>query len=275
LAAVAASLTLNRQRNLILAVLLALATAAWGLVVWQAISGVGMSAGAGSASVLTTGMAIPLFLGMWIAMMAAMMFPTAAPMMLIFARVQAGRRSSGRPYVPTAFFTASYLLVWTAAGAAAFGAAYGIGTLADHVMWLHDDGPRIAGGTLILAGVYQLTPLKSVCLRHCRSPMAFVIDHWRDGRRGAVLMGLQHGGFCLGCCWLLFVLLFPLGVMNLAAMGVLTVLIFLEKTTPWGARIAQVLGIALIAYGVAVVSAPVLLPGAPGMTGPGMGGMSG
>jgi predicted metal-binding membrane protein len=109
-----------------------------------------------------------------------------------------------------------------------------------------------------------------MCLRNCRSPLSFVLDHWRDGGSGSFLMGLQHGAYCFGCCWLLFVLLFPLGLMNVAAMGALTLVIFSEKSTAWGARLAWLLGGLLIAYGIAVVIAPWLLPGAPGV-GPSMG----
>lgn len=264
---------LKRERNVLLVTLLALAAGAWVIVVWQSLSGGGPASGTSTASALTMGMGIALFLAIWVAMMAAMMFPAAAPMILVYARLQSGRKSAGKPYVPTAFFVGSYLLVWAAAGALAFAGALGVGALADRVPWLHDNGPRLAGGVLILAGLYQLTPLKARCLRQCRTPLSFVINHWRDGRGGALVMGLQHGAFCFGCCWLLFVLLFPLGVMNLAAMGVLTVIIFAEKSTAFGMRIAQGLGVALVAYGIAVTMLPWLLPGGGGVGTMGMGTM--
>ena len=269
-----AVLTLKRERNVLLAVLLLLAAVAWTVLVWQGLTLSGPANGAGAAALLTMGMGAALFMAMWVSMMAAMMFPTAAPMVLTFARVQAGRRSAGRAYVPTAFFVVAYLMVWVAGGALALGVALGVGALADHLPWLVTNGARISGGLLIVAGLYQLSPLKAVCLRHCRTPLAFVLDHWREGRRGSVIMGLQHGAYCVGCCWLLFALLFPLGIMNLAAMGALTVVIFLEKSTVWGHRLSLLFGVAMVVYGIAVISAPGLLPGSPGMMG-GMGGMSG
>ena len=255
------TVALTRQRNLILATLLALAAGSWGILAWQSYAGPSPSPSGGTASVLTMGMAIPLFMGMWVAMMAAMMFPTAAPMTLMFARLQSSRRDAGTPYVPTAFFVTSYLALWVAAGALAFLAATLIGRLADQSPWLRTNGPRITGGIIILAGLYQLSPLKAVCLRTCRSPVSFILNHWRDGRRGSMVMGVQHAAYCLGCCWLLFVLLFPLGIMNLAAMGVITALIFAEKSTPWGMRIANWLGVGLVVFGIVVAVLPSSLPG--------------
>lgn len=266
----AVAVTLKRERNVLLFVLLALAAGAWAIVVWQSLTGGGPAAGSSTASILTMGMGGALFLAIWLAMMAAMMFPAAAPMVLVFARVQSTRRSEGRAYTPTAIFVAGYLLVWAAAGLVAFAGALLVGALADRIPWLEMNGPRISGGVLIFAGIYQFTPLKAMCLRKCRSPLSFLLDHWRDGNSGSFLMGLKHGAYCFGCCWLLFVLLFPLGIMNVAAMGALALVIFAEKSTAWGMRIARVLGVLLIAYGVAVIVAPALLPGAPGMA-PSMG----
>ena len=261
-----ASVPLRRERNLILGALLLLAAGAWAVVAWQGQAGPSVAAGAGTAVVLLGGMGFALFTAMWVAMMAAMMFPTAAPMTLMFARVQASRRASGRAYVRTAYFVGAYLAVWAAAGVVAFVAATAIGGVADRSPWLLTNGPRITGGLIVLAGLYQLSPLKAVCLRTCRSPMAFVVDHWHDGRGGSLLMGVQHAGYCLGCCWLLFVLLFPLGVMNLAVMGAITAVVFVEKSTPWGMRIAWVLGLALVAFGVLVAVEPASLPGGAMMT---------
>jgi predicted metal-binding membrane protein len=113
---------------------------------------------------------------------------------------------------------------------------------------------------MIVAGLYQLSPLKQRCLMQCRSPLAFLLGSWRDGGWGAVRMGLEHGAYCLGCCWLLFVILFPLGVMNVAAMAVVTALIFAEKALPLGRRIGQAAAGALVAYGVMVIAVPAALP---------------
>src|SRR6185437_2031763 len=107
-------------------------------------------------------------------------------------------------------------------------------TLAGHSMWLMDNAARIGGGVLIAAGMYQMSPLQRTCLTKCRSPLSWIINSWRDGASGAVRMGIEHGVYCLGCCWLLFVILFPLGIMNIAAMAVVTVIVFAEKTLPWG-----------------------------------------
>jgi predicted metal-binding membrane protein len=209
---------------------------------------------------LTMGMAAPLFLAMWVAMMVAMMFPAAAPMVLLFDRVQRGKRETGHSYVPTAYFVAAYLAIWTAFGGLAFALAIGFNRLATDANVSFDEWARIGGALLVAAGLYQLTPLKEVCLRKCRTPISFVMTSWRDGRLGAVQMGLLHGGYCLGCCWLLFVILLPLGVMNVAAMVVIALLVFGEKCLPVGNRLARVAAVALVAYGLLVIAVPAALP---------------
>jgi predicted metal-binding membrane protein len=128
-------------------------------------------------------------------------------------------------------------------------------------MFLMDNAGRIGGVLLLLAGVYQLTPLKNVCLAKCRTPTQFLLTSWRNGNGGALRMGIEHGVYCLGCCWMLFVILFPLGMMNIAALALLTALIFAEKVFPAGYRVSAVAGVALIAYGALVIVAPALLPG--------------
>jgi predicted metal-binding membrane protein len=249
-----ASSPLPRERNLILAVLVVLAAAGWAIIIWQAAMADPAMAGP------TMGLSAPLFLATWIAMMVAMMFPTAAPMILTFARVSAGQRERGQAFVPTWVFVSAYLLVWTLVGVAAYWLAVGTESLAGAAPWLGEHASRIGGLLLILAGLYQLSPLKGACLARCRTPLAWVLHAWHGGYRGAFRMGVEHGAYCLGCCWLLFGLLFPLGVMNVAAMAVITALIFAEKSLPGGARIGQVAGLALIAYGAAVILMPELLP---------------
>jgi len=246
---------LPRERALILGVLLALAAVAWLLLLRQSL---GMDRA--MAMGLTAGMAAPLFLAMWLAMMVAMMFPTAAPMILVFARVAAGRREREQPFVSTWVFVGGYLVVWTLAGVLAYLLAVAGERLADRSMWLMDHAAQFGGLLFVAAGVYQLSPLKDVCLGRCRSPMAFVLHAWRDGAGGALRMGLQHGLFCLGCCWLLFAILFPLGVMNVAAMAAITALIFAEKSWAIGRRVAQAAAVALIAYGIVVALMPDALP---------------
>jgi predicted metal-binding membrane protein len=257
---------LARPRAVILYALLALAAVGWGLVIWQAGNDSSMSMsmsmrGEGEMGLdLTMGMAAPLFLATWVAMMVAMMFPAAAPMILLFDRVERGKREAGRSYVPTAYFVGAYLAIWTAFGVLAFALAGGVERLAIDADWITGQWARIGGVLLIAAGLYQLTPLKDVCLSKCQSPMSFLMTSWRDGKVGAVQMGLRHGGYCVGCCWLLFVILLPLGVMNVAAMIVIALLVFGEKTLPVGHRLARVAALVLVVYGVVVIIFPDAFP---------------
>jgi predicted metal-binding membrane protein len=245
---------MTRERNLILALLLALAVAAWGVLLWQSRQM------AGEAADLTMGVGFVVFLANWIVMMVAMMFPTAAPMILTFSRVSDSRRQRGRSFVPTWVFVTAYLVVWTLFGVAAYVLALGVSALASGSPWLIEQAGRIGGLVLMLAGLYQLSPLKNVCLTRCRAPMDFVLNAWRDGFGGAFRMGLEHGWYCLGCCWLLFVILFPLGVMNVGAMAAITLLIFAEKALPIGQQARRAAALALLAYGALVVVLPWLLP---------------
>jgi predicted metal-binding membrane protein len=257
---------LARPRAVILGALLVLAAVGWGLVIWQAGNDSSMSTsmsmhGDGEMGLdLTMGMAAPLFLATWVAMMVAMMFPAAAPMILLFDRVERGKREAGRSYVPTMYFVGAYLAIWTVFGVLAFALAGGVERLATDADWITGQWARIGGVLLIAAGLYQLTPLKDVCLSKCQSPMSFLMTSWRDGKVGAVQMGLLHGGYCVGCCWLLFVILLPLGVMNVAAMIVIALLVFGEKTLPLGHRLARVAALVLVVYGVVVVLVPDALP---------------
>ena len=255
---------LARPRAVILYALLALAAIGWGLVIWQAGNDSSMSMsmrGEGEMGLdLTMGMAAPLFLATWVAMMVAMMFPAAAPMILLFDRVERGKREAGRSYVPTMYFVGAYLAIWTVFGVLAFALAGGVERLAIDADWITGQWARIGGVLLIAAGLYQLTPLKDVCLSKCQSPMSFLMTSWRDGKGGAVQMGLLHGGYCVGCCWLLFVILLPLGVMNVAAMIVIALLVFGEKTLPVGHRLAHVAALVLVVYGVVVIMFPDALP---------------
>jgi predicted metal-binding membrane protein len=247
-------MTIRRERNVILVLLLVLAAASWAILIWQSAMKDNM------ATSLTMGLGAALFLSIWVVMMVAMMFPTAAPMILMFARVHADKRQSGKAFVPTWVFVSAYLLLWTLFGVLAYVGAIWVEALAKQLPWLMANAARIGGGVLVMAGLYQLSPLKRSCLARCRTPLDFVLSSWRDGYLGSFRMGLEHGLYCLGCCWLLFVILFPLGMMNVAAMVVVTLLIFAEKSLPIGERIAQLAALALIAYGVLVVVVPSALP---------------
>lgn len=253
--ATAVDYPLPRERNLIIATLLVLAAAAWGLIVWQSfIMDDDEMMGP------TMGLTAPVFLAIWVAMMIAMMFPTAMPMILTFARVQAGKAARDQTTVPVAIFVLAYLLVWVVFGAAAFAVASAGEALADRSMWLMDNAARVGGVVLIAAGVYQLSPLKRVCLSKCRSPMSWLLNSWRDGQVGALRMGVEHGVYCLGCCWLLFVILFPLGMMNIAAMALITVLIFAEKSLPVSRLTSVLASVGLIGFGALVLAFPDVLP---------------
>jgi predicted metal-binding membrane protein len=232
-----------------------LATAAWAFLLWQS------AAMRMDAAGLTMGMSAPLFLLFWIVMMVAMMFPTAAPMILMFARVHAGKRQISQPFVPTWVFVAAYLVIWTVFGTAAYIAALGLEQAARESPWLMDNARRVGGAIVILAGLYQLSPLKHACLTKCRTPLGFIMTAWKDGWGGAFRMGLEHGTYCLGCCWLLFVILFPLGIMNVAAMAAITLLIFAEKSLPLGERVSRVAAVALVAFGALMLFAPDLWMG--------------
>jgi predicted metal-binding membrane protein len=174
--------------------------------------------------------------------------------------VERGKRDAGRSYVPTMYFVGAYLAIWTVFGVLAFALAGGVERLADDADWITGQWARIGGVLLIAAGLYQLTPLKDICLSKCQSPMSFLMTSWRDGKVGAVQMGLLHGGYCVGCCWLLFVILLPLGVMNVAAMIVIALLVFGEKTLPVGHRLARIAALVLVVYGVVVIMFPDAFP---------------
>jgi len=246
-------MSLQRERTLILALLLILAAASWAILIWQASMMNSMGMG------LTMGMGAPLFLAIWGVMMIAMMFPATAPMNLAFSRVQRERHSGRRPSVSTWIFVGAYLLIWTLFGVLAYLIASAAWELAQQLPWLLLNATRIGGSVLIVAGLYQFTPLKRVCLAKCCTPLDFIRGSWRSGSTGAFRMGLEHGIYCLGSNWLLFVLLFPLGIMNIAAMAELTVVIFAEKMFPRWERIAQGAGLALILYGILVIVVPATL----------------
>jgi predicted metal-binding membrane protein len=235
------------------ALLLGAALVAW-IVTVERMSGMDMGPGTnlGGAG---------WFVGIWVTMMAAMMLPSVAPMLLLFDRVSAERARRGRASVPTWIFAASYLVVWTIYGLAAYALYRGVRALDLRFLAWNRDGPYVAGALVALAGVYELTPLKSVCLRHCRSPMHFVLGEWREGVSGAIRMGTIDGAYCVGCCWGLMLVLFALGVMSLFWMGVVAALIFAQKVLPYGDRLARVFAVAFVAFGIWIAAAPGSVPG--------------
>jgi predicted metal-binding membrane protein len=236
------------------ALVLAGALAAWIITVQRMR---GMDAGPG-----TDLGGLGWYVGIWVTMMAAMMLPSAAPMVLLFARVSGERAQRGQAeLVPTWIFVAGYLAAWTAYGLVAYGAYRAVVSAGTDWLAWERSGRYVAGGALIAAGVYQLTPLKDVCLRHCRSPLHFILHGWREGRVGAVRMGFEHGAYCVGCCWGLMLALFALGVMSLFWMAVVAAAILVEKVAPQGERLARLFAVALVALGIWVASAPASVPG--------------
>jgi predicted metal-binding membrane protein len=194
------------------------------------------------------GMGAGLFLITWLVMMVAMMFPSVAPITLAFAGVT---RSRGEGTLPTAAFVLGYLMVWTAAGLVPLGVLQAL----NHVWmtapsWL----PRVGGAVIILAGIYQFTPLKDTCLRACRSPLGFILSHnFGGGPSAAVRAGASHGLYCLGCCWALMAVLAVVGLMNIAWMAVIAAVFFIEKNVRRGELLPRVVGAVCIVAGLAIV----------------------
>jgi predicted metal-binding membrane protein len=200
--------------------------------------------------------ALGWFLGVWVVMMAAMMLPSLAPTTALYARMT---RQQGliRPLL----FTAGYLLVWGAAGLGAYGVfRLGKSVFGGDLAW-HAGGRWFAGGVLAVAAVYELTPLKDVCLAKCRSPLGFLLGTWRDGVAGALQMGSKHAAWCVGCCWALMAALFALGVMSLTWMAVVAAIIALEKTVPWRRAATWGAAAVLVVLAVGIIAAPRDVPG--------------
>ncbi len=251
---------LRRDRWVVVAALVMVIIAAWIWIVFGAGTGtaaVAMTQMAGmpdmdimmQRAVWTLGYAGLIF-AMWWVMMVAMMLPSAAPMLLLFARVNRTQKVRDRPYVATGFFAAGYLIAWGGFSLLAAGLQLGLERL-DLLGPMMTATNYWLGGTILLAaGLWQLTPLKGVCLRHCRSPLSFLAQQWRPGRLGAFRMGLEHGAYCLGCCWFLMGLLFFGGIMNLFWIAGLALFVLLEKTVPMGHWFGRIAGVCFAAWGV-------------------------
>jgi predicted metal-binding membrane protein len=233
-----------RTRVALVTVLFALAVVAW----WSTADRMqGMDEGPWTALG-----AFGWFLGAWLVMMAAMMLPSVAPTVALYAQMTKARA----PRLP-ALFVAGYFFVWGAVGALAFAIAYVAGDVLD---W-DRAGRWLAGATLLVAAVYELTPAKSVCLTKCRSPLGFLLGAWQDGPRGALTMGSRHGAWCVGCCWALMASLFALGVMSIAWTAFVAALIALEKLLPWRNVATYGTAAVLCALGVLLLVAPDAIPG--------------
>jgi predicted metal-binding membrane protein len=254
-------LILKRDRWVVLAALAAIAGIAWGYMVREAramnLTGVcccaGMAMSGPDTHSWSPATLPPLFL-MWSEMMVAMMIPSAAPMILTFARVNRTRREREQPYVSTVVFISGYLLVWTGFSAVAALAQWVLHARSLLSSTMVSSSPWLGGILLVAAGLFQWSPWKNACLAHCRSPLSFLMTDWREGRWGAFRMGLKHGIYCTGCCWLLMALLFVAGVMNLLWIAILTVLVLLEKALPRGWKVGKITGVLLALWGIWIVS---------------------
>ena len=247
--------TFSRDRYIALSAIVVLSALAWAYMFHVASSMDSMVSGSPAMSAMQ---AAPMAWGitdftmmfaMWSVMMVAMMLPSATPMILLFTKVSRAREADGRPRTSIGLFVLGYVLAWT-----------GFSVLATTLnWWLHVGGqltfmmgrvtPIASGIVLISAGLFQWSPWKYTCLDHCRSPIAFLTTHWREGVLGPLRMGLHHGDYCLGCCWLLMALLFVLGVMNLVWIAVLTSFILLEKIMSRGRLLSRAAGVGMIAWG--------------------------
>ena len=247
---------LKRDRAVVLAGVVAVSALAWAYTAYLAQgSSLDMTmAQLQSWSIADFGL---MFL-MWAVMMTAMMVPSAAPMVLLFATVNRRRREQQRPYVPTGVFLSGYVLVWCGFAAAATLANWGLHTNSLLSSMMGGSTSAYLGGALLMtAGIFQWSTLKSICLTRCRSPLSFLLSDWREGTGGALRMGLRHGIYCVGCCWILMGLLFVLGVMNLLWIAALAGFVLLEKAASGGRQVGRGTGVLLFAWG-ALMAAGVL-----------------
>jgi predicted metal-binding membrane protein len=195
-----------------------------------------------------------LTFAMWAIMMVAMMVPSAAPMILLFATINRKLHQQNRPHVATSIFLAAYLLVWTLFSVFATLVQWWLHSAALLSPMMVSNNPTLGGTLLIAAGVFQWTTLKLACLKHCRAPFDFLMTDWREGNRGAFLMGLKHGAYCLGCCWFLMGLLFVAGVMNLLWVATIALFILVEKVAPGGPMVGRLTGAVLVAGGIVLLA---------------------
>jgi predicted metal-binding membrane protein len=200
--------------------------------------------------------AVGWFLGVWVVMMAAMMFPSVSPTVALYSRMTR-ERSLVRPFV----FALGYLVTWAAAGALVFTAAFALDRVVGHVLDWSRGGRWVAGATLLVAAVYELTPLKDACLGKCRSPLGVLLGSWREGPAGALRMGAQNGAWCVGCCWALMASFFALGIMSAVWMAIVAGFIAVEKTLPWRHVASYGTAAVLLALGLLLFASPDAVPG--------------
>jgi predicted metal-binding membrane protein len=238
----------------LIATLLGLAIVGWAVTDRRMA---GMDAGPG-----TDPGALGFFVTTWVVMMAAMMFPSIAPMVFMYARIQRGKRERRLPVVTggTPAFVVGYLITWTTAGLGFYGLIAAVRALDLGVFSWNQAGRYVAGGVIAAAGLYQLTRFKMTCLTKCRDPFMFLLTSWRAGRMGALRMGIDHGFWCVGCCWVLMAALFALGVMSIGWMAFIAALIAIEKLLPWKLAANRGIAVVLLVLGVSVAAIPDKVP---------------
>ena len=244
----------KHDRWIVLASLLVVIASAWAYIVAGAGMDMGrMSGTSDSISQAWTSSYFLLMLVMWCVMMVAMMLPSAAPMILLFAAINRKNGERGRSVVSTGIFVTGYIAAWGGFSVIATSLQWGLEELTLLTPMMASASLPFGSALLVAAGIYQLTPLKHACLRHCRSPIDYLGHRWRSGMMGALIMGLEHGLFCLGCCWVLMALLFYGGVMNLNWIIGLALFVLLEKVAPAGHWVGRFSGIALIVWGTTIL----------------------
>jgi predicted metal-binding membrane protein len=255
---------LKRDRFIVLGALAVVLGLSWAYLLYGA--GMGMSAfemtrmvvDNGGMAMMTPavwdfGYAVLMFF-MWWVMMTAMMLPSATPMVLLFATTNRKQKETGSPFVPTSLFASAYLITWAGFSLAAVALQWSLESLFLLSPMLASVNVVFGGLVLLAAGVYQLTPLKQACLRHCRSPLHFILTRWRSGANGAFWMGLEHGANCVGCCWFLMGLLFFGGVMNLLWIAAIAIFVLLEKVLPYARWFSRATGLGMLCFSVFLIA---------------------
>jgi predicted metal-binding membrane protein len=245
----AASAGRDRTTVVTYAILFAATTAAWVHVLWTAMTDDMAGMDMAMSPAVLEGLA---FVAAWTVMMAAMMLPSALPMIALFAATQRNTAAPTRTALPVTVFTLIYLGLWAVTGVPIYFVSVALSVLATDVR------AYTVAGMLVVAGIFQLSPLKHVCLRRCRSPLGFFLGHWRGGWRGSLAIGWAHAAYCLGCCWALMVVLVGAGAMGLAWVLLIAAVVASEKLLPRGERIAVMTGLALVLLGLAVAVRPEL-----------------
>ncbi len=244
---------LRRDRMMVLGGLVGISALAWaylGYMAWE-MEAVDMAMQMAMPRLRVWGaMDILLLFVMWVVMMVAMMVPTAASMILTYAALIRRQQAQPEPFAPTTVFLGGYLLVWTGFSALATLAQWGLHSAALLSPMMVSTSPILGSVLLLSAGIFQWTPWKYACLKHCRSPLGFLLTDWREGAWGALWMGLRHGSYCMGCCWFLMALLFVAGVTNLLWVATITAFVLVEKIVRRGDLVGRVAGGVLVLAGI-------------------------